>query len=39
MLKELFEKQAELNKRFGFDAKAMREKFDPMRGASGSTIF
>jgi hypothetical protein len=29
MLKELFEKQAELNLRTGFDAKAMREKFDP----------
>lgn len=29
MLKELFEKQAELNKRLGFDAKAIREDFDP----------
>ena len=29
MLKELFEKQAELNKRTGFDAKALREDFDP----------
>lgn len=29
MLKELFEKQAELNKRTGFDAKALRENFDP----------
>lgn len=28
-LKELFEKQAELNKRTGFDAKALRENFDP----------
>ncbi len=30
MLKQLFEKQAELNSRFGFDAKKMRENFDPM---------
>ncbi|AQT67378.1 dCTP pyrophosphatase [Anaerohalosphaera lusitana] len=29
MLKELFEKQAELNKRTGFDAKALRENWDP----------
>ncbi len=29
MLKELFERQAELNKRTGFDAKAMRENLDP----------
>ncbi len=29
MLKELFDKQAELNKRTGFDAKALRENFDP----------
>jgi hypothetical protein len=29
MLKELFEKQSELNKRTGFDAKALRENFDP----------
>lgn len=29
MLEELFEKQAELNKRTGFDAKALREAFDP----------
>ena len=29
MLKELFEKQAQLNKRTGFDAKALRENFDP----------
>ena len=29
MLKELFEWQAELNKRTGFDAKALRENFDP----------
>ena len=29
MLKELFEKQAELNKRTGFDAKALRADFDP----------
>ncbi len=29
MLKELFEKQAELNKRTGFDAKKIRENFDP----------
>ena len=28
MLKELFEKQAQLNKRTGFDAKALRENFD-----------
>ncbi len=28
MFRELFEKQAELNKRTGFDAKALREKFD-----------
>jgi len=27
-LKELFEKQAELNKRTGFDAKALRKNFD-----------
>ena len=32
MLKELFEKQAELNKRTGFDAKALRENFDPKIG-------
>ncbi len=29
MLKELFEKQAQLNKRTGFDAKALRKNFDP----------
>ena len=29
MLKELFKSQAELNKRTGFDAKALRENFDP----------
>ncbi len=29
MLEELFNKQAELNKRTGFDAKALRENFDP----------
>lgn len=29
MLKELFEKQAQLNKRTGFDAKALRANFDP----------
>jgi hypothetical protein len=29
MFRELFEKQAELNKRTGFDAKALRESFDP----------
>jgi len=29
MLEELFEKQAELNKRTGFDAKALRAAFDP----------
>ena len=29
MLKELFEKQAQLNKRTGFDAKALKENFDP----------
>ncbi len=29
MLDELFERQAELNKRTGFDAKALRENFDP----------
>ena len=29
MLKELFEKQAELNLRTGFDAKKLREDFDP----------
>jgi hypothetical protein len=28
MLKELFEKQAQLNKRTGFDAKALRANFD-----------
>ena len=28
MFKELFEKQAELNKRTGFDARALRENFD-----------
>jgi len=32
MLKQLFEKQAELNKRTGFDAKAHRENFDPKYG-------
>ena len=29
MLDELFKKQAELNKRTGFDAEALRENFDP----------
>ena len=29
MLKQLFEWQAELNKRTGFDAQALREDFDP----------
>ena len=29
MLKELFERQAELNRRTGFDAAALRERFDP----------
>ena len=29
MLNELFKKQAELNKRTGFDAEAMRKHFDP----------
>ena len=29
MLRELFQWQAELNKRSGFDAQALREKFDP----------
>jgi hypothetical protein len=29
MLEELFEKQAELNKRTGFDAQALRDNFDP----------
>ena len=29
MLEELFRYQAELNKRIGFDPKALREKFDP----------
>ena len=29
MLKELFEKQAELNKRTGFDANSLRADFDP----------
>ena len=29
MLKDLFKKQAELNKRTGFDPDAMRENFDP----------
>ena len=29
MLKEIFEKQAQLNKRTGFDAKSLRENFDP----------
>jgi hypothetical protein len=32
MLKELFEKQAELNKRTGFDAKALRDNYDPKYG-------
>ena len=32
MLKELFEKQAQLNKRIGFDAKKHRENFDPKVG-------
>jgi hypothetical protein len=31
MLRELFEKQAELNKRTGFDAKALRANFDPQK--------
>jgi hypothetical protein len=30
-LKELFEKQAQLNKRTGFDAKALRANFDPQQ--------
>ena len=29
MLEELFRKQAELNKRTGFDAQALRDDFDP----------
>ena len=29
MLEELFKKQAELNKRTGFDAQALRDNFDP----------
>jgi hypothetical protein len=29
MLEELFEKQAELNKRTGFDAQTLRDNFDP----------
>ncbi len=29
MLRELFQKQAELNKRTGFDAQALKEDFDP----------
>ena len=29
VLKELFEKQAELNKRIGFDAKEAKQNFDP----------
>ena len=29
MFKELFDKQAELNQRTGFDAKALRANFDP----------
>jgi len=29
MFRELFEKQAQLNKRTGFDAKALRESFNP----------
>jgi dimeric dUTPase (all-alpha-NTP-PPase superfamily) len=31
MLKELFDRQAELNKRIGFDAHAMRANFDPQK--------
>jgi len=31
MLKELFEKQAQLNKRTGFDAKALKDEFDPQQ--------
>ena len=31
MLKELFDKQAELNKRTGFDATQLRENFDPQK--------
>ena len=30
MLKELFEKQAQLNKRTGFDAASLRRNFDPL---------
>ena len=30
MLKELFEKQAELNARIGYDTKSLRERFDPV---------
>jgi hypothetical protein len=32
MLRELFEAQAELNKRIGFDAQAQHESFDPQVG-------
>jgi len=31
MLKELFEKQAQLNKRTGFDPDVLRENFDPQK--------
>ena len=30
MLEELFERQAALNKRIGYDTKALREEFDPL---------
>jgi hypothetical protein len=30
VLKELFEKQAELNARIGYDTKSLRERFDPV---------
>jgi len=32
VLKEMFEAQAELNKRIGFDAEALHESFDPQVG-------
>ncbi len=31
MLEELFERQAELNKRIGYDTKSLREHFDPQK--------
>jgi len=31
MLRELFDRQSELNRRIGYDTKSLRERFDPLR--------